>query len=233
MADTFSGRIKNFNRSLKLEARLPQNTGVLNPFKEAVPLSCADAFYEKYYPDNDARYALFGINPGRFGGGLTGVPFTDFKRLQEVCGIHSGGRTSNEPSSFFIYKMIAAMGGADHFYSRFYINSVCPLGFVISKSPGRQVNYNYYDDPTLYTAVKPFIVQTLRRQIALGLHTHLCFCLGKKNFIYFNKLNEEHRFFNHIVELPHPRFVVQYRYKMMNDYVADYCEKLGEAIRES
>lgn len=225
--NTFADRVKTFNRSLQLKKKLPQNIGVLNPFTEAAfTLHCADSFYEKYYVDNNKRWGIFGINPGRFGGGLTGVPFTDFKRLQEVCGIDAQGHSSNEPSSFFIYKMIAAMGGADRFYQHFYINSLCPLGFIITKSPGKWVNYNYYDDPALYAAVKPFMVRTLRQQIALGLHTEVAFCLGKKNFTYFHQLNEEHKLFGRIVELPHPRFVVQYRYKMIDDYVAEYCEKL-------
>ncbi len=229
MKDSFCHRIKNFNRSLQLNVILPPNTGVLNPFTEdSLALHCADTFYDKFYSDNGLRYGVFGINPGRFGGGLTGVPFTDFKRLKEVCGIDTQGKTSNEPSSYFIYQMIAAMGGSTHFYNQFYINSVCPLGFMISKSPGRWVNYNYYDDPALYTAVKPFMVKTLRQQIALGLHTHVCFCLGKKNVTFFHKLNEEHHFFESITELPHPRFVVQYRFKMIDEYISEYCEKLGK-----
>lgn len=233
MEATFSKNVQLFNRSLHLKVKLPQSIGVLNPFKEdAIALGCADAFYEKYYQDNLLRYGIFGINPGRFGGGLTGVPFTDFKRLKEVCNIDPQGRSSNEPSSYFIYRMIAAMGGAETFYSRYYINSVCPLGFVINKSPGRFINYNYYDDAALYTAMKPFIVKTLRQQIALGLHTGVCFCLGKKNSIFFSKLNNEHHFFGHVVELPHPRFVVQYRYKMMDEYVAEYCEKLLNVVNE-
>ena len=227
MADSFSNRIKIFNRSLQLNAALPPHIGVLNPFTEdSLARRCSEAFYNKFYSDNGLRYGIFGINPGRFGGGLTGVPFTDFKRLQEVCGIGAQGKTSNEPSSYFIYQMIAAMGGVTQFYQHFYISSVCPLGFVISKSPGRPVNYNYYDDPALYTAVKPFIVQTIRQQIALGLHTRVCFCLGKKNFTFFSKLNEDYHFFESITELPHPRFVVQYRFRMIADYVAEYCKKI-------
>ncbi|RYE48821.1 MAG: DUF4918 family protein, partial [Sphingobacteriales bacterium] len=71
--------------------------------------------------------------------------------------------------SYFIYKMIAAMGGADGFYQQFYINSLCPLGFIITKSPGRWINYNYYDDPALFAAASPFMVKTLRQQFKFYL----------------------------------------------------------------
>ena len=79
----FATRMKSFNRSLHLTVSLPHHIGVLNPFREGkLALPCADAFYDKYYNDNKKRWPILGINPGRFGGGLTGVPFTDFKRLQ-------------------------------------------------------------------------------------------------------------------------------------------------------
>ncbi len=35
------------------------------------------------------RYLILGINPGRFGGGITGIPFTDPIRLQNICGIEN------------------------------------------------------------------------------------------------------------------------------------------------
>lgn len=223
----FSDRVNAFNRALYLDATLPDGIDVLNPFRESGPaLACADAFYTKYYHDNEPRTLILGINPGRFGGGLTGVPFTDFKRLRDVCGIDPQGQSSHEPSSEFIYRMIAAFGSPDDFYRRFYINSVCPLGFVLEKSKGKWVNYNYYDSPQLYAAVAPFIVQSVLRQIALGCRTDEVFSLGKKNAQYLERLNEEHRFFGRVTELPHPRYVMQYKHRYINDYVEEYRRKL-------
>lgn len=228
----FARRMKDFNRNLHLTVALPPGVGVLNPFRDdKLALSCADAFYDKYYNDNNKRWAILGINPGRFGAGQTGVPFTDFKRLQQVCGIESGA-ASHEPSSEFIYRMIAAMGGTDVFYKHFYINSVCPLGFIIHKDTGKWVNYNYYDDKALYAAVKPFIIQSIQQQIALGLYTEECFCLGKKNTAYLSVLNEEFHFFKTITELPHPRFIVQYKRKEMNAFIDVYIEKLSRRMQE-
>ena len=224
----FADRMKSFNRSLHFTAKLPHHLNVLNPFREnklALPFS--DAFYNKYYNDDNKRWGIFGINPGRFGGGLTGVPFTDFKRLRDVCGIDTQGNTSHEPSSEFIYKMIAAMGGADVFYKQFYINSVCPLGFVVDKGNGKWINYNYYDDKELFAAAKPFIVKTLKKQIALGLYTGECFCLGKKNHEYFTIINDEYHFFGNIIQLPHPRYIIQYKRKEMDLFIDEYVQKLS------
>lgn len=224
---TLADRIKQFNRSLNLTAPLPPNVAAMHPYREsALALSCADAFYEKYYNDTRKRYMILGINPGRFGSGMTGVAFTDFKRLRDVCGIDPQGHSSHEPSSEFIYRMIAAMDGAEAFYGRYYINSVCPVGFVISRKPGKWVNYNYYDDPKLFEAVKPFIIETLWQQIEICGHREICFCMGVKNEKYLRLLNEEHRFFERIVTLPHPRYIVQYRSRLMDEHVHDYVSAL-------
>lgn len=227
----FANRVQAFNRTLYLTATLPQGIGVLNPFREAdTALRCSDAFYDQYYADNQPRRAMLGINPGRFGGGLTGVPFTDFKRLQTVCGIDTNGLSSHEPSSEFIYHMIAALGGANRFYQQFYINSVCPLGFIVHKGNCKWVNYNYYDDKALFVAVKSFIVESIRQQIEFGLQTDVCFCLGKKNTAYLNLLNEEFQLFETIIELPHPRYIVQYKRKEMAMFIELYKDKLGNYL---
>lgn len=228
---TFAWRMKSFNRSLHLAAALPAGVAALNPFQEGkLALPCADAFYDKYYNDEALRWPILGINPGRFGGGLTGVPFTDFKRLQQVCKIDTGGTSSHEPSSEFIYRMIAALGGPQIFYRHFYINSVCPLGFVTHKGDGKWINYNYYDDKALYAAVRPFIIQSIQQQISLGLHTAECFCLGKKNAVYLGEINREFQFFESITELPHPRFIVQYKRKQIDAFVTEYADKLGKRM---
>ncbi len=181
------------------------------------------AFYTKYYNDNDQRHLILGINPGRFGGGITGIPFTDPKRLVSECNIPYTGKPAHEPSSVFIYKMINAFGGAEKFYSRLYISSICPLGFTATNKIGKEVNYNYYDMPALTQAVKPFIIQTLHQQIAFGLNTDTCFCMGTaKNYQFLSKLNEEEHLFKHIIPLEHPRFIMQYKSKTLQDYIDKY-----------
>lgn len=206
---------------------LPEGIAMMNPFEEgSIALRCSDLFYDKYYGDDNGRAAILGINPGRHGAALTGVPFTDFKRLEKECGIDPLGQKSHEPSSEFVYEVVNALGGAEAFYSRFYINSVCPLGFVRQKNNG-WVNYNYYDDKALFEAVHPFILESLKRQKDLGLNSKRCICLGKKNLSYLSRLNEELGLFEEIVEVPHPRFVVQYKRRHMAQYVAEYVAALS------
>jgi len=49
----------------------------MNPFREnPEALIVSGKFYKKYYNDNNPRFLILGINPGRFGAGVTGIPFT-------------------------------------------------------------------------------------------------------------------------------------------------------------
>jgi hypothetical protein len=179
-------------------------------------------FFRKYYSDTNTRTLIFGINPGRFGAGVTGVNFTAPRQLKNECGIDHPFKDHSELSAEFIYEMINAYGGPEIFYRKFFITSVSPLGFIRDG-----VNINYYDDPGLFKAVKPFIVKSIRHQVAMNVNTNTCYCIGgDKNFKYFNLLNEENGFFKHIVPLPHPRFIMQYRRKKKQEYINEYIHHL-------
>ncbi len=225
---TFADRMKAFNRSLHFDAPLPEGIAVMHPFRESeVALACADAFYEKFYADNESRRMLLGINPGRHGSGVTGVPFNDFKRLRGLGIDVPEGLSSHEISSEFVGRVVAAMGGPEVFYGQVYVHSVCPLGFLKQSKTGSWVNYNYYDDSELQEAATPFILQTLKQQIALGCRTDKMVVMGKKNADFLRKLNEREGLFDELVDVPHPRFVAQYKRRLMDEYVVQYAEALA------
>ena len=221
---TFAEKIINFNRSLNFTDELPEGIQVMNPFRGGTDsLSVSSAFYRKFYDDLKPRHLILGINPGRFGAGVTGIPFTDTKRLKNECGLNYQGSETHEPSSVFVYEVIEAYGGVQQFYADFYINSVSPLGFVIIDDKGRVKNYNYYDSPALTEIVRPFIVESIRAQIAFGVETDVCFSFGSgKNDKFLRALNQEYGFFKTIIALEHPRFVMQYKSKMKQFYIDKY-----------
>src|SRR5258707_795206 len=78
------------------------------------------------------------------------------------------GKITHEPSSVFVYEMINAFGGPEAFYSKFYINSLCPLGFTTIDEKGKEKNYNYYDSLALIKATTGYIIENIRTQISLG-----------------------------------------------------------------
>ncbi|GIV31802.1 MAG: hypothetical protein KatS3mg030_104 [Saprospiraceae bacterium] len=187
-----------------------------------------EAFLRKYYHDDKPRHLVLGINPGRFGAGLTNVAFTDPAHLLRCCGIDSAFPKREELSARFIYRVVEAWGGPASFYKHFFVNSVVPFGFV---KGGK--NYNYYDSRQLERAVTPLACRHINGLIEAGMCADLCFCLGEgKNFQYLQRLNEQEGFFEKIIPLSHPRYIMQYRRKFLDQHLSDYLEALGE-VRNS
>ncbi len=231
---TIAENILTFNDSLDLDdSQLPDGISVMNPFRGKYSEAIRDVtslFYRRFYSDSEPRHMILGINPGRFGAGVTGVPFTDTKRMRDVCGIDISIDPTHEPSSVFVYEVVDAFGGPDRFYRKFYINSVCPLGFTRRNEKGNEVNYNFYDDRELQEAVTPFIAACIERQISFCGAVDRCYCMGRgKNFKYLNALNKKTGWFGELVPLDHPRFVVQYRSKRLAEYVTQYADTLAAA----
>jgi hypothetical protein len=231
---TFADKIISFNKKIVFEGSLPKNISIMNPFKEnEEALEISSKFYKKFYDDFEKRFLILGINPGRFGAGVTGVPFTDTKRLMDECGLQFSGKSTHEPSATFIYEMINAFGGTQKFYSQFYIHSICPLGFTIKNEKGKEVNYNYYDSKELTDCVYDFIIENIKKQISFGISTDICFCFGTgKNERFLKKINEQFNFFKKIVPLEHPRYIMQYKSKSKQDYIDKYMEAFAEATNK-
>lgn len=223
MAKTFGQKVIDFNRHLQYNDALPKGFNVLNPYHDnPETMQVMQAFYHKYYDDNNSRKFIIGINPGRNGAGVTGVPFTDTKRLQSECGIEMRLAHTHEISSVFIYDMIAAYGGTGLFYKNYYINSPFPLAIVRQAKNGEWLNTNYYDDPKLFEAVKPFMIQSMQKHISLGLDTSEVYILGKKNANFLHKLNSEAKLFDKAIILEHPRYIQQYKSKDKQAYIDKY-----------
>jgi hypothetical protein len=219
-------KILSFLFSLKFTAQLPEGFDVLNPFNDEETKRVCNEFYSKYYNDNLVRYCIIGINPGRFGAGITGVPFTDPIRLQSKLHIDNKWPKKQELSSVFIYDMIEAYGGVENFYRTFYITAVSPLGFI---KDGK--NINYYDDKKLQEIVTPFAVECLHKQLSWSLHNSVAFCLGEgKNYNFINKLNNQYHFFEKIIPLSHPRFIMQYKLKQKASYIQQYLHAFQATI---
>ncbi|MBO9619963.1 MAG: SMUG2 DNA glycosylase family protein [Niabella sp.] len=228
---TFADKVIDFNRNLHYAGKLPDGFRVLNPYLDnPETMQVMGQFYHKYYNDNRKRKFIIGINPSRHGAGVTGVPFTDTKRLEAVCGIKMQSAYTHEVSSVFMYDMIAAWGGARSFYKNFYINSPFPLAIIRQANEGKWLNANYYDDPKLFERVRPFMIDSLKKHISLGLDTSEVFILGKKNATFINKLNATAGLFDKATVLEHPRYIEQYKSKEKQLYIDKYILELGKGI---
>lgn len=227
---TFADKVIDLNKTLEFKGTLPSGIRIMNPYKEEDTLALSTCFYKKYYEDYNKRYLILGINPGRFGGGVTGVPFTDSKHLEANCGITYPGKVTHEVSSVFMYEMIRAYGGENKFYGKFYVNAVSPLGFTLVNEKGKEVNYNYYDSKELLNSVYDFIIENMKKLLDLGIYTDVCFFLGTgKNQDFFRKLNGQFHFFRKIIALEHPRFIMQYKTKEKQFFINKYLDAFNQA----
>ncbi len=219
---TFADKAIHFYKDLRINTSLPAGSEILNPYENPAVKDIVTSFFTRFYDDRQDRVILLGINPGRFGAGITGITFTDPIRLEEDCQIPSGFEKRAELSSRFIYDVISSYGGCQAFYQHFFLSAVSPLGFV---RDGK--NLNYYDDRELEAALGKFIESSLRDQIDLGIRKDKAICLGEgKNMKYLEKLNKKLDLFWEIISLPHPRWVMQYRFKRKEEFIEKYLEVL-------
>lgn len=224
---TIGQRIIAFNKSLQYTGKLPEGFAVLNPYLDnPETLQVMTSFYDKYYNDLAPRKFIIGINPSRHGAGVTGVPFTDTKHLENDCGIPMLSARTHEVSSVFVYDMIAQYGGVAAFYKDYYINSPFPLAIVRKNAQGNWLNANYYDDPELFALTREYMIETLKKHIALGLDTNEVYILGKKNATFLEKLNKEASLFKKMVVLEHPRYIEQYKSKEKQLYIDKFITLL-------
>lgn len=228
MTKTFGQKVIDFNRNLQYSNALPDNFRVINPYLDnPETIDVMQQFYHKFYNDNNTRKFIVGINPSRHGAGVTGVPFTDTKRLESVCGIPMHSAHTHEISSVYVYDMINEYGGPIPFYNQFYINSPFPLAIVRKSKEGNWLNANYYDDRALFDSVKDFMIASLKQHISLGLDTSQVYILGKKNATFIHKLNQEAHLFGDLKVLEHPRYIQQYKSKEKQLYIDKYILTLN------
>lgn len=223
---TFSDRVVRFFDSLQTPKDLPLDVEVVYPYRHTDVRQAMENFYYTYFNDTNQRLFVLGINPGRFGSGMTGVPFTDPVALETHCGITNPFDKKRELSSEFVYRFIEAYGGPKKFYADFFPSAISPVGFIHNSK-----NYNYYDDSVFCKALRPFIVETLQEQISFGAKpTVILFGTGK-NKKFFTELNSTYHFFDTVLALEHPRYIMQYKRKLVDVYVKKYLDVFSKALK--
>jgi hypothetical protein len=229
---TFADKAIAYYQSLTAPTSLPPGVGVMNPYEQPAVQSIVDQFYTRFYTDTQPRVFVLGINPGRFGAGVTGISFTTPQNLRRYCGIDNDIRDTPELSSRFIYQVVEAFGGAAAFYHRFFLTSLFPLALTKETTAGGVVNYNFYDDKQTTAALWPAITETVRTQISFGADRRIAVCLGRKNEMYLKRLNEQQGFFDRIVTLDHPRYILQYKSKALPSYLDQYVSTLYDCLEK-
>lgn len=229
---TFGGKVLQFNDYLSnVNVELPEGFFLTNPFnginKKQIN-EITKKFYNKFYNDNNYRRLIIGSSPARRGTAVTGIPYEDAKHLQNITGIHIDNFYINKSSSNFLYDIIEKYGGSEKFYSKFYMNFICPLGIVKINSKGNKVNCNYYENKKIQKILYSFMLESLKKQIEFGIDTSIVYCIGSgENYKFLTELNNKNHLFETIIPLEHPRYIMQYDSKHKSEYIKKYLNALN------
>lgn len=232
MKKTNSEKILNYCDNLsKINIEAFDSYKIINPYndsnKEQIRL-ITTKFYTKFYGDKNKRRLILGSNPARRASAVTGIPFEDAIHLQKSTGIFIDNFYVNKSSSNFLYDVIDKYGGCEKFYSDFYMNFVFPLGIAKTTDKGREINANYYDIKGYEEKLEKYIVESIKEILTFNIDTSICYCIGSgKNYEYLLKLNKKYSFFDKIIPLEHPRFIMQYNSKNKDLFLEKYLDALN------
>jgi hypothetical protein len=218
---TFAEKAIKYFCSLKIHKLKNPDVELLNTYQSADVKEAVKKFYQKFYSDNNRRLFIIGINPGRFGGGLTGISFTDPVALKEHCGIDNNLGERKEISSKFIYEVAEQFGGVKEFFSNVFLTAAYPFALIKNGK-----NYNYYDDKILANNLHDQILRNIKSQLAFSSAVDSAIILGKKNADYISAINIDNQLFKKIIVLEHPRFIMQYRLRSRHKFIAKYLETI-------
>lgn len=110
-----------------------ERISILPGFTEQAEL--VRSYYKKFYSKPGRRIVLCGINPGKYGAGITGVPFIDFHGISRLLPGH--GRQDKERTAQYMLSIIEEYG-AGEFQDAVYLTNLSWYGFLRN---GRNLNY--------------------------------------------------------------------------------------------
>lgn len=225
-SDSFGTDIERFLMSMRYDGVLPNGIEILDPYKDPEVKRVIHEMVSRYYTGDHLRIGVWGINPGRFGAGVTGLSFTDPWAVKNVLGIETTLDGRRELSAEFISMVIEAYGGPQVFYRDVYMCALSPLGFIKAG-----ININFYDDPVLIREIVPFVIRSLTAQHAAGLVPDRCIVLGTGKLKTFTEREVKSVMGYETIEyLEHPRFIMQYRRSQVPSFVEKYVDVLRRTV---
>jgi hypothetical protein len=225
MTSTFGSRVMEFYESLERFRWATPEVALLSPIADDQRRQAMAAFCSAYYNDDQSRVFWLGINPSRVRPTSTGVPYTDGFALLEKCGIVNDFSKSRELTADFFYQFIDAYGGAKPFYARHYAGAAYPLSIL------KKDKYCNYYDKDLPEEVMASIPGQIRRQAEIGHRGVLVIIGSGENSKVLNALNDELGIFSHVLVVEHPRYILQYKSAVLQDFLAKFVDTARTAER--
>lgn len=173
---------------------MDKNWRILNPY--ATNFEYFEFFANKYYADNNFRNIIFGLNPGRFGCGKTGITFTDEKILKSKLKYPRNiSQPDKEKTATRIYSVVEETfgGDLDLFFSKYFMSNIFPFGAIDLN--GNNVVFN---DLMKVSSVRDFSLDFVENTLRLfNPRRVLCIGLGSHRFIVENFPNIKVKYLHH------------------------------------
>jgi len=180
--------------------------------------------FDNYYINkNKPKIVLCGLNPGRLGAGLTGIPFIDFNSLSQM--LPNIERFDKENSANFIFKIIQRFG-FEYFYEKFYITNISKYGYYKIGS-GKNINY-----PDLPIQVQDWLYEKFIDEMK-SLNPDVIIPLSESVENSLKKLKSQGSLPYQIGErLNHPSWVMTYKKKEMDIWLDKYEKRLIDTLNK-
>lgn len=223
---SFGQFVETFLTTLSIDGSLPEGIEILYPYASDEVRRVVHEMCRRYYSSNGPRIGIWGINPGRFGAGLTGLAFTDPWAVENDLGIATSITGRREMSAEFMSKVVTVYGGPQAFYRDVFMTALSPLGFIRDG-----VNINFYDEPALEKVMTPQIINWIMTTFDAGVGREATILLGSgklRNFM--EKKVRQHVAVTEVIYLDHPRYIMQYRRSQIDEYVRLYVDTIRSCV---
>ena len=178
-------------------------------------------FHKKYVEPNSPKIVICGINPGRNGAGLTGIPFIDFASLSQMLPCIK--KNDWEQSANFFFSIIQEFG-IETFYRNFHVTNISWFGFSrIDKSK----NVNYYEIPT---EIQKYLINKFVEEMAF-INPDYIIPLAEHVSWELDSLKKQDKIKAKIgTRLNHPAWVMAHRRKDLNTWRKKYVDTLSKYL---
>ena len=180
-------------------------------------------FHKKYVEPNSPRVVICGINPGRNGAGLTGIPFIDFESLSNM--LPDIQKKDWEQSAKFFFSVIQEFG-IEEFYKNFHVTNISWFGFSRIDKPK---NVNYFEKD-IFTEIAIYLIDKFVEEMEL-INPDYIIPLSKTVKYELEKLKKQGKIRAEIGTcINHPSWVVTYRRKDLSIWRQKYIDTLSKYI---
>lgn len=211
----FSENLNRYNLNYEFKRLLNENgISMLEGYLDQSDIM--DAFCEKFYSNKIPKIVICGINPGRLGAGLTGVPFFDFASLSKI--FPSILRKDTENTAQFFFKVIEKIG-VERFFNYFYITNVSSVGYSKGKS-----NFNFDKLPD---NLRSIVFSNFAEEIELIKPVKII-ALGDAAFNGVESALGKNSY--RLEKLKHPSWIMQYKRNEISFWVQAYADALSKSL---